>query len=107
MPLASLSTFAVMKPGPTTAKKSRIRNFQLLRNFMRTGLVALVAATLDEGRGLGVGSSDKDAGDPHDVELQAGGVEALDLLVLGHNHLAALVAAFLRSRLLVFNVVEI
>jgi hypothetical protein len=27
----------VMKPGPTTAKKSRIRNFQLLRNFMRTG----------------------------------------------------------------------
>src|SRR5208282_1265797 len=29
----------------------------------------------------------------------------LDLFVLGHNHLAALVAAFLRSRLLVFDVV--
>jgi hypothetical protein len=28
---------AVMKPGPTTAKNSRRRNFQLLRNFMRTG----------------------------------------------------------------------
>src|SRR5208282_2585498 len=37
MPLASLSTFAVMKPGPTTAKNSRSRNFQDLRNFMRTG----------------------------------------------------------------------
>ncbi len=68
-------------------------------------MIALVAATLDEGRGLGVGSGDNDARDPHDVELQAGGVEALDLLVLGHNHLAALVAAFLRSRLLVFDVV--
>jgi hypothetical protein len=26
-----------MKPGPTTAKNSRSRNFQVLRNFMRTG----------------------------------------------------------------------
>src|SRR5215472_11575385 len=30
MPLASLSTFAVMNPGPTTAKISRIRIFQRL-----------------------------------------------------------------------------
>ena len=37
--------------------------------------------------------------------MEAGRVEALDLLVLGHNHFAALVAAFLRSRLLVFDVV--
>src|ERR1700722_2996479 len=36
MPPASLSTFAVMNPGPTTAKNSRIRIFQLFRNFMRT-----------------------------------------------------------------------
>src|ERR1700690_2369009 len=35
MPPASLSTFAVMNPGPTTAKNSRIWNFQRLRNFMR------------------------------------------------------------------------
>src|SRR5947207_14663777 len=34
MPLASLSTFAVMKPGPTTAKNSRKRVFQRLSNFM-------------------------------------------------------------------------
>src|SRR5271154_5356425 len=37
MPPASLSTFAVMKPGPTTAKNTRSRTFQLLRNLMRTG----------------------------------------------------------------------
>src|ERR1700722_15886759 len=35
MPPASLSTFAVIKPGPTTAKKSRIRIFQRLKYFMR------------------------------------------------------------------------
>src|SRR5215469_7510666 len=36
MPPASLSTFAVMNPGPTTARNSRIRVFQSLRNLMRT-----------------------------------------------------------------------
>src|SRR5271154_3175108 len=36
MPLASLSTLAVMKPGPTTAKNSTNRAFQLFRNFMGT-----------------------------------------------------------------------
>src|ERR1700716_265640 len=36
MPPASLSTFAVINPGPTTAKKSRIRIFQCLKKFMRT-----------------------------------------------------------------------
>src|ERR1700730_7322354 len=36
MPPASLSTFAVMNPGPTTAKKSRIRIFQRLKKFMCT-----------------------------------------------------------------------
>src|SRR6266480_5639249 len=36
MPPASLSTFAVMNPGPTTAKNSRIRVFQRLRNLMGT-----------------------------------------------------------------------
>src|SRR5579864_5792626 len=35
MPPASLSTLAVMKPGPTTAKNSRMRVFQRLRNLMR------------------------------------------------------------------------
>src|SRR5579862_2853130 len=36
MPPASLSTLAVINPGPTTAKNSRIRVFQLLRNLMGT-----------------------------------------------------------------------
>lgn len=36
MPPASLSTFAVMKPGPTTARNSRIRVFQRLKNLMGT-----------------------------------------------------------------------
>src|ERR1700722_13286255 len=34
MPPASLSTFAVMNPGPTTARKSRIRVFERLKNVM-------------------------------------------------------------------------
>src|SRR5215475_13972465 len=36
MPPASLSTFAVINPGPTTARNSRIRVFQRLRNLMVT-----------------------------------------------------------------------
>ena len=44
-------------------------------------------------------------GHAHDVELEARGVEPLDLLVLGHEHLAALVAALLGARLLVLDVV--
>ena len=69
------------------------------------GLIALVTAIFDESRGLGVGSSHDDARDTHDVELEAGGVEALDLFVSGDEDLAALVAALLRSRLLIFDVV--
>src|SRR5689334_12689507 len=34
MPLASLSTLAVMNPGPTTAKNSKNRIFQRFRNLM-------------------------------------------------------------------------
>src|SRR6266481_1764504 len=34
MPPASLSTFAVINPGPTTAKMSRIRVFQLLSHLI-------------------------------------------------------------------------
>ena len=45
-------------------------------------------------------------GHPHDVELEARGVQALDLFVLRHQHLAALVAAFLHARFLVLDVVS-
>jgi len=47
------------------------------------GLVALVAASVDERRGLRVGAGHDDPRHTHDVELEAGGVQALDLLVLG------------------------
>ena len=60
---------------------------------------------VEERRGLGVGAGDDDAGDPHDVELEARGVEALDLLVLRDEHLAALVAALLHAGLLILDVI--
>src|SRR6478752_2214525 len=42
MPPASLSTFAVMNPGPTTAKKINSRIFQRFRKVMRrTQIVAV------------------------------------------------------------------
>ena len=44
-------------------------------------------------------------GHPHDVELEAGGVEALDLFVRRDEDLAALVAALLRAGTLVLDVV--
>ena len=55
--------------------------------------------------GFGVGAGDDDAGNAHDVELEAGRVQALDLLVLRDEHLAALVAALLGARALVLDVV--
>ncbi len=68
-------------------------------------LVALVGAVVEERRGLGIGPGDDDPGDPHDVELQSGGIEPPVLLVLTDQDLAALVAAFLGARLLVLDVV--
>ena len=69
------------------------------------GLVALVAAPVEQAGRLGVGAGHDDAGDAHHVELEAGRVEALDLLVGRDQHLAALVAALLLPRLLVLDVV--
>ncbi len=68
-------------------------------------LVALVGAAFEQVGRLGVRAGDDDAGDSHDVELEAGGVQPLVLLVLRDQHLAALVAAFLGARALVFEVV--
>ncbi len=68
-------------------------------------LVALVAAAVEQRRRLGVGAGDDDAGNLHDVELEARRVQALDLLVLRDQDLAALVAALLGPRALVFDVV--
>ncbi len=68
-------------------------------------LVALIGAAVDQVGRLGVGARDDDAGNAHDVELKAGGIEALDLLVRGDQHLAALVAALLGARALVLDVI--
>ncbi len=69
-------------------------------------LVALVGAAVEQVGRLGVGARDDDARHPHDVELEAGGVEALDLFVGRHQHLAALMAALLGARALVLDVVS-
>ncbi len=66
-------------------------------------LVPAVAAAVQEGGGVGAG--DDNPRHPHDVELEAGGIEPLDLLVHRHQDLARLVAALLAPRLLVLDVV--
>ena len=68
-------------------------------------LVALVGAAVDQVGRLGVRAGDDDAGHPHDVELEPGGVEPLDLLVRRHQNLPALMAAFFGARPLVLDVV--
>src|SRR6266540_2130054 len=69
------------------------------------GLIAFVAATFDQVGGFGVGAGDDEAGNAHDVELEAGRVQSLVLLVLRHKHFAALMAALLGARTLVLDVV--
>src|SRR5208283_1649629 len=69
------------------------------------GLVAFVAAILDECRRFGIGPRHNDARNSHNVELQAGSVQSLDLLISCHKNLTSLMAAFFGSRLLVFDVV--
>ena len=68
-------------------------------------LVALVAPAVEQRRRLGVGAGHDDARHLHDVELEAGRVQALDLLVLGDEHLATLVAALLGAGPLILDVV--
>ena len=68
-------------------------------------MIALVAAAVDQVGGFGVGAGDDDARNAHDVELEAGRVQSLVLLVLCHKHFAALMAALLGARALVLDVV--
>jgi hypothetical protein len=68
-------------------------------------LVPLVGAVVEEGRRLCIGPSNDDARHAHHVELQAGRVEPLVLLVLAHQDLACLVPALLGARLLVLDVI--
>src|SRR5208283_4912196 len=68
-------------------------------------LVAFVRTSLQQVRRLGVGARHDDSGHVHNVQLETRGVEALDLVVLRHQHLATLVAALLNARLLVLDVI--
>ena len=68
-------------------------------------LVPLVGAVVEEGGRLGIGPGDDDARHAHDVELEPCRVEALVLLVLPDQDLAALVTALLGTRLLVLDVI--
>ena len=70
------------------------------------GLVAFVGAAVDQVGRLGVRARDDDAGHPHHVELEAGGVEAFDLFVGRDQNLAALMAALLRAGALVLDMVS-
>ena len=76
-----------------------------VRHAQDEGLIALVRAAVQKAGGLGVGARDNDAGNLHDIELEARSIEPLHLLVLRDQHLAALVAALLHARLLIFDVI--
>src|SRR5208337_5460273 len=76
-----------------------------VRRPKQEGLIALVAAAVDQVGGFGVGAGDDKARNAHDVELKAGRVQSLVLLVLCHKHFAALMAALLGARALVLDVV--
>ena len=68
-------------------------------------MVALVATAVEESGRLGIGPGDDDPRHPHDIELEAGRIEALDLLVNRDQNFAGLVTTFLNPRFLVFNMV--
>ena len=68
-------------------------------------LIALIGAAVDQVGRLGVGAGHDDAGHTHDVELEPCGVEALDLLIRRHQHLAALMSALLGAGPLILDVV--
>ncbi len=74
-------------------------------NAKNERLIAFVRAAVEKVGGLGVGACNDDAGHLHDVELEASGIQALDLLVLGYENFAALMAALLNAGLLVFDVI--
>ena len=68
-------------------------------------LIAFVGPAVDEVGGFCVRAGDDDAGHLHDVELEARGVETLDLLIGRHQHLAALVTALLGAGPLILDVI--
>src|ERR1700758_1811889 len=68
-------------------------------------LIAFVSTSIEEIRCLCIGAGNDDAGHSHDVKLEPRRIEAQYLLVLRHEHLAALVSALLYPRLLILDVV--
>mmetsp|Transcript_82936 Transcript_82936/g.222482 ORF Transcript_82936/g.222482 Transcript_82936/m.222482 type:complete len:618 (-) Transcript_82936:32-1885(-) len=67
-------------------------------------VVARVLVGLDELGGLSVGTGDDDGLGAHDVALETGGHEAIDVLAGGHENLAAHVAALLGAVALILEV---
>src|SRR5436190_10344008 len=61
-------------------------------------LIALIAAAIDQAGCLGIGAGDDDSRHAHDVQLESGRIQTLDLLILSHQYRAALVGALLRAR---------
>ena len=80
------------------------RNLQI-GDAQKERLVALVGTAVDQVGRLGVRARHDDAGNSHHVELEAGGVESLDLFVRRHQNLPALMTTLLRAGALVLDVV--
>ena len=68
-------------------------------------MIALITAGFQKCGRLGIGASYDDAGHVHDIELEARGIETLDLLVCCNQHLAGLMAALLHPRLLILDMI--
>ena len=83
-----------------------VRRDLQVRHTEQERLIALIGTAVDQVGGLGVGAGHDDSGHAHDVELEPRGVQTLDLLIRGHQHLAALVPALLRAGTLVLDVVS-
>ena len=85
---------------------------RLVRRDLQVGgaeqerLITLVGAAVEQVGCFSVGAGDDDAGHPHDVELEPGGVESFDLLVRRHQNFAALVSTLLGAGALVLDVVS-
>ena len=68
-------------------------------------LIALVGAAVEQVGCFSIGAGNDDSRHAHDVELETGRVESLDLLVGADQHFAALMSTLLHAGLLVFDVI--
>ena len=100
----------VLEPEAIERSEDRDQSGAIARDFevcraKDERLVAFVGPTLEKRRGLRVRPRHDDPGHPHDVELQSGGVQPLDLLLRRHEDLASLMPTLLGTRFLVLDVI--